>query len=961
MTIIGSPYGVGFEFDEDGHWCGVVVGRHRTRLEIHEEGLKPGPLPPGCPLPVFPVEGTALWADAERQGLDTGTGYEATFSLGTGRRQVRVFQGRWQQGGGLGDVDLVLGQAEMALSLDQAAAWRITFPEDCRLQVRGDQIVAFHDQGVIRLRTVQPTAVESPATVRIDLPQGDSRVEVWVESRPAYAVAHTVILCTPAQMREAAVAVTCVRADPADRRYIPVLDLPLPSASAEDFEASNEKLMSLAEELQEVEQSIQRQAAGPGGAVEQGGIVLPTGGAVSQQQALKELAERRQALAQEIQPLQEQVLGFAAWSRRWQRLLRLMAAVAPPLDPAAQRIVVLYPYAPEIIAALPPQARKLVLLWDGLEEVPDYPEDPHVTVVRYRHLDDMAERAWESLVGGTPAGRFTSPDDPRFYPLGVLRALDLGKPLSPRGRAGSDKQLDAAMSLVNQDREGSQEIVVVEADGSVGSLSAALYAHHAGRPLYVQQASSLEQFLGQLGVIQQNVEKEVLATTAGEAFRYISEHKQAFLQDQTVDPQLRQLAQAVATLELPRTMPSPYSPAVYAQMLLQYENARQAGIGTDFRYTEEDWQRDIETLERTVTGRVSGTVRKKALRAQRITVYTPGVAYTFVEGWQDKAIGHLVTEAPLMVLRDVLSQAIADPQLALAAVFDAGFLDPLPTTAFVDRLDGPGRAVLYLRDAQASPVALQVYARFLPVEAVLLHTQGTPRSLVLWGSPNQPREVLDLELELNTDLPWAPLVFGHAYLSWLGLGPGLARAGARAFIGPLWSPESAPAREIAIQTLEGALAGQPFAQALAAAQVDDVTTRRAYVCLGPAAASLHPLAADDPAAGLNLVYSPILDLLDLGLLNEAQDLYERYSDLAQRLQPEEAASAIVFALRQAYYLLRRAARDEAILARQALERCREARDRLPTLEDEDVRQRLEERLAALEAAAQAIDEREQSA
>jgi len=954
MTIIGSSYGVSFEFDENGRWRGVVVGRHRTRIEVREDlGLEPGPL--GRPLPVFPVEGTASWVDAERQGLDTATGHEAAQPLSAGQRQVQVFQGHWQQGGGLGDVDLLLGQARITLSLTRATAWRIAFPAGVRLETRDDQIVAFHDQGVVRLRTVQPIAVEPPATVRIDLSQGDALVEVWVENRPAYPVAPTVILCTPAQMREAAVAATCVRADPADRRYVPVLDLPLPPVSAEAFEASNERLMSLAEELRGVELSIQRQAAGLRGTVEQGGIVLPTGGAVSQQQTLKELAERRQALTQEIGPLQSKVLGFASWSQRWQRLLRLVAAVAPPLDPAAQRIVLLYPYAPDIVATLPPQARKFVLLWEGLEDVPEYPEDSHVTMIRYRHLDGLAERIWEALVGGKPAGRFNVPDDPRFYPLGVLRALDVGKPLSPRGRAGSDSQLDAAMSLVNQGREGAEEIVVVEADGSVGSLSAALYAHHTGQPLYVQEASSPEQFLDQLDAIQQNIEKEVLAQSAGEAFRYVSEHKQAFLQDQSVAPQLRQLAQAVATLELPRTMPSPYSPMLYAQMLMQYESARQAGLGTDFRYTEETWQRDLETLERVVTGRVSHTVRKKALRAKRLTVYTPGVAYTFVEGWQDKAIGHLSLEAPLMVLRDVLSQAVDDPPLTLAAVLDAGFLDPLPTTAFTDRLDGPGHAALYLRDAQASPTALQVYARFLPVAAALLHTQGTPRSLVLWAAPNQPHEVLDVELELNTDLPWAPLVFAHAYLSWLGLGPGLARAGARAFISPLWSPESGPAREIAIQTFEGALAGQPFAQALAATQVDDVTTRRAYACLGPARAALHPSPAD-AAAGLDLIYSPTLALLDMNLLDEAQALYEHYSDLASRRQSEGPADAVVLALRQAYYLLRRAVRDDAILARQARERCREARDRLPAVDGEDVRRRLEERIAALEAAAEAVDE-----
>ncbi|MBU1880374.1 MAG: hypothetical protein KJ734_15620, partial [Chloroflexi bacterium] len=570
-------------------------------------------------------------------------------------------------------------------------------------------------------------------------------------------------------------------------------------------------------------------------------------------------------------------------------------------------------------------------------------------------LDDLADQVWAILVGGTPPGRFNIPDDPRFYPLGVVRALDVGKPLSPRGRGGSDNQLEAATSQVNRDREGAPEIVLIECDGSLGTLAAALYAYHGNLPVYTYEANNPEPFLGQVGLIQENIEKEVLAKSAGEAFRYVSEHKQAFVQDPQVDPQLRQLAGSLATLELPRAVGSPYSPALYVQMLLQYESARQAGLGTDFRYAPEDWQRDLETLERIATGHVSTAARKKAHRAQRITAYTLGVAYTFVEGWQDKAIGHLSLEAPLMVLRHVLNQAIADAPLTLTTVLDAGFLDPLPTTIFSDRLSGPASAVFTLRDAQATAVAWQVYARFMPVELTLLHTQGTPNSLILWAGPNQPREVPDLELELNLDLSWSPLVFNHGYLSWLGLGPGLVRAGARAFIAPLWSPDSDPARDIAIQTFAGALRGQPFAQALAAVQVDDASTRRAYTCLGPASAALHPAPAD-AVAGLDLIYAPILDLLDMDLLNEAQDLYERYTELAERLLGDEPVHYIRLALRQAYYLLRRAIRDDAILARQARERCREARDRLPSVSDEALRQRLQERVTALEAVAQAIDE-----
>ena len=200
---------------------------------------------------------------------------------------------------------------------------------------------------------------------------------------------------------------------------------------------------------------------------------------------------------------------------------------------------------------------------------------------------------------------------------------------------------------------------MVEADGSLASLAAALYADFRNAPLFVHPAANPQDVVRKLAEIQQKVENEELAKQSSQAYAYIGEHKTRFMQDPKVSQEMRTMAASVPVIELPRTMPTPYSPQVFTQMLVSYTTAKQQGLETGYRYERAVWEKDTQELTAIVTARVDGLVRAKMLKRQRATVFTVGMPYTFVDGWRDKTVGHILAEPCLTVLRHVMAGALA--------------------------------------------------------------------------------------------------------------------------------------------------------------------------------------------------------------------------------------------------------------------------------------------------------------
>jgi hypothetical protein len=981
MTV-GSTYGITWQFDGQGHWTGSRVGRHRKALAVQEElvvGQTPLALPPlSLPTPFSPLEESPEMAELRRHGLDPTSGRRVVQQLGAdgkASRTIELFQGR-EDLADIGGLDVLRARAKIGFVLEQPAIWRLVFAGAAAQQAEGAIVVRWPDRTRARLVAAQPMRLEETAdgaTITVDLPPGGAIVEILVQSRPVYPVSDTVIIGLPQQMPEAAVVATCL-ARPGGP-HLAVLDLPMPPYAPAEFEADNAQLVQKSRQLAEIEAQL-AQAAGAAAGPVPSELVLPSA-PDTRQRRLEELLQRRETLAQEMAPLQDKALAFATWQRRWERFARLVAALAPlgeeesegtaTSGQSRQRLVLLYPYPAGLLAALPAEAEKIFFLPEELRPrlaeweknlAQTLPRSAITTTIYYRHLEDLAHKSWALLADRPFAGLFAIPDDPRFYPLGVVDALRRGRALLPKGRASdrlslaeiqdrlnevasrqrasrqeASRQVDKGQ-VAGEEEKGVGEAVIVEADGSMESLVGALYAAQSGAALYVNPAPNLDAVARKLEEIQSNLDKDELARLAANAYRYIGEHRAKFLQDPQADPRLKEQVAALSILELPQTVPTPYSLPAFNQATLDYLAARQQQVSTTFRYDETLRQQDLADLEELVTSRVDGHLRKRLLQVPRLTVFTRGLPYTFVQGWGDKAIGHVLAEAELLVLRQIMGDSVARPPLSLVLDFDPGFF--LPATPEADqRLEQGGARLLRLRGREASATSLRFYPQVLPVAALLLNTHGDEQSLLVLDEA-QGRLGVPLrqeQVELDDDFRWWPFVVSRVPLSWAGMGLACLRAGAQGYAAPLWSVPNGAAREVAAQLAERVLRGEIASAALAAIQSQDAA-RRAFVFIGLANARFDVTAPPEAwLATLDLLAAAVNRLAEVGLVIAAR----RTHDLAQRIASEQRPALagtlgeIALLLRAAEDSLRLATANNPRPAEEARQRCREAIARLEAL------------------------------
>lgn len=883
MFNVGALGGTSLSFDDHGHVTEITIQRHGKTMAL-VDGLDATITNSKRSHAIFPP---ADFPQAESFGLDA-CGRGCTQLLAGGQRSWEVYQSSADAR------EACLAWVRANYSLDAPALWRLTVRECVATVQQGDGYVTIHcaDHTALRISSAQPLSYETLSdqgkitgvVVTVQLPRGDSSVEMVVESRPRYNLADTVILCLPQQLGEAAVLATCVRGKVANQgKYVPVIDVSNPPFDPSEFTAANKALQEKAQEWQSVQQELMRLAQAAPTATSPG-LILPGGGAPRSGEKIKELAKRQETLQKEVSEHQAKVLTFAAWQRRWERVLRLLSAIQPA------QVVCLYPAPPDLLAAVSPATQRLFYFWEDFrthvgeweKALAERSEGQQPNPVYFADLELLSKLAWERLSARPYEGAFTIPDDPRYYALGVRRALELGKPLLPKGRAGDKVNLEQATELANKGATA-DEAVVVESDGSLATLAAALYADFRNAPLFVHPAANPQDVVRKLTAIQQQIENEELAKQSSVAYGYIGEHKTRFMQDAKVSQDMRNLAGSIPVIELPRTMPTPYSPQIFVQMMVSYTTAKQQGLETGYRYDRATWEKDTQELTAIVTARVDGLVRAKMLKRQRATVFTVGMPYTFVDGWREKTVGLVMTEPCLTVLRHVMSSALTPPPAAFTAVFDAGVLRQAESPEVRRRLRHGRTYPLVLRDLAANSAALQTYPALLPMEGIFLDTLGDEGSIMFTDARRGMKPFSAAEIGLTLDLAHGPLVFSHIAFSWLSVGAAFMSAGARGFVGTLWSVESEPAQEMALREL-----GTPEQ----VGEVDDMT-RRAYVHLGligpaataegdgaPSAAAIAGAILPNEAARESLL-NAMLYLADAGLREQAEPLFRHWEALCQ--------------------------------------------------------------------------------
>ncbi|QQQ79047.1 hypothetical protein IOD16_11810 [Saccharothrix sp. 6-C] len=166
---------------------------------------------------------------------------------------------------------------------------------------------------------------------------------------------------------------------------------------------------------------------------------------------------------------------------------------------------------------------------------------------------------------------------------------------------------------------------------------------------------------------------------------------------------------------------------------------------------------------------------------RRLTAFTSGLPYSFVHtedvNWARKPIGHVVADPALVVLTELHRAGVAREPGAFSLVFDSGAFQEHP-----EATASPGHHThpIVLSERDASPDALRDLVVDLPVELVFFNCHDADGAIVLGGHA-LPDD------DLPVTLRHRPIVFNNSCRSWTRLGREFVRAGARGYIGTLWT------------------------------------------------------------------------------------------------------------------------------------------------------------------------------
>ncbi|MGA2372668.1 MAG: CHAT domain-containing protein [Candidatus Korobacteraceae bacterium] len=219
-----------------------------------------------------------------------------------------------------------------------------------------------------------------------------------------------------------------------------------------------------------------------------------------------------------------------------------------------------------------------------------------------------------------------------------------------------------------------------------------------------------------------------------------------------------------------------------------------------------------------------------------LTAFTTGVPYhllrTGAADWSHKPIG-LMTGDELLLTSIELYRRPAESGPHFNIVFDPGYFSPRETDGVLRELKSIPEFPLVLQRAAASNTAL-IALGGAPVDLIYFNTHGSASAMELRDMPLPGYKLLQ-----RITLRNHPVVFNNACLSWTGVGRDFIAAGARSYIGTLWSVNADQAATFAITVANRIIQDK---STIAPAMHDtgaDPVTEKAYVFVGPVGTRLR--------------------------------------------------------------------------------------------------------------------------
>lgn len=335
----------------------------------------------------------------------------------------------------------------------------------------------------------------------------------------------------------------------------------------------------------------------------------------------------------------------------------------------------------------------------------------------------LTAKAWELLRGGGEPERTLDVAPDADFVAALFTALRTGAAL----RVDEDAP---PVPFAEHNPDDADEAVLIDRAGEADGLMAAVYAHHRGARLVIVP----EPDLALVGAVVAEEQERVTAAAGaiGDAVKGIG----------------------------------------FVEAL--------------WRYLSSGGHDPYAAVEAAVTAQVPAeAVAEVGDRA--LTAFTAGLPYSFVHtedvNWARKPIGHVVADPALVVLTELHRAGVAREPGAFSVVVDAGAFTP---GGAEHRTAAPGTALrhhthpIVLSEQDASPDVLRDLVVDLPVELVFFNCHDADDAIALDGQA-LPDDDIPVALRHR------PIVFNNSCRSWTGLGREFVRAGARGYIGTLWT------------------------------------------------------------------------------------------------------------------------------------------------------------------------------
>lgn len=525
-----------------------------------------------------------------------------------------------------------------------------------------------------------------------------------------FGVGHTIVVCRPDQVREAAIVASCLPSD----RLTPIV-------AVEPSPVPRDQHIEWYQRYRQVQQQMQSRIGTPLGMAEV--VRAPTGDVLATMDAHHSLSAR--------------LAPYRSWAKRNE----MVSTIAGRMG--IERVVYLHEFRPDELGIHDPgldQAYDRYAAANGRAPgehgrmFTDLAE-LHLTDVDLADLDTAAWRLLRDPATAPERVIEVPRDNPDCYPRALLTALRLGAVL----RAVDEPDTTTVDELFAQVNPDGDEAVLVEDTGDATTLVAALYAHHRAARLVVAPRPNLE----------------------------------------------------------------PVQRAVAAQQARVSAASRSTGVDTRSprfaelldRFLFHGGKRPFSELETAVTSQVPERVVAE-VGDRRLTAFTTGIPYSFVRtdtvDWSDKPIGHVASDAMLVILNELYSTGVARPDAGFSLIFDPGFFRVSETEDVLRSVRGHFTHPVLLSGQDASMPALQALPRHLSVELIFFNTHGSDDGIELSDIP-LPSYLLPQLFELRH----RPIVFNNSCQSWTGVGREFVRIGARGYIGTLWDIPSKPAADFA--------------------------------------------------------------------------------------------------------------------------------------------------------------------